>query len=140
MIMAIAFLLVMATIAALMISLTTQTTKRGADMYFEEQAHLLAKSATEYALLAISGHNRATDSCINEINATYDGIYDIDTKIRYIGLASLGGTCDGDDSLIDSIETPESNGTVMIDVYVTVPETQTGSEPVRFHRRTLQKP
>lgn len=144
---AIAFLLVMATIAALMVSMTTLTTKRGTDLYFQEQAHLLAKSATEYALLAISGHSiPATGNCINRINSTYDGIYDINTTIRYIGrgFPSAPGACDmlkyasGGD--INNILTDESNGTVIIDVYVTAPSDQTGAERVKFHRRTMQKP
>ncbi len=135
------------TLLAFMVSMTAQTSKRGADIYFEEQAHLLAKSATEYALLAISGHDRnGTTQCITSTPAVHllDGagnaVYEVNTTIRYIGLASIGGTCAGTNSLIDNIVTPESNGTVVIDVYVTVPTAQTGMEPVRFHRRTMQKP
>jgi len=142
---AIAFLLIMATIMGLMLSMSAQTSKRGADLYFQEQAHMLAKSATEFALLAISGHNRATD-CVNYINSSYDGIYDINTTIRYIGnglpsapdcnlLSDTAGTP------INAIETNTSNGTVIIDVYVTLSATATAmSEEIRFHRRTMQKP
>ncbi len=144
---AIAFLLVMATIAGLMVSMTSLTSKRGVDLYFQEQAHLLAKSATEYALLAISGHSIATTgNCINSIDSSYDGIYDINTEIRYIGsgFPTTAGACDmlqyagGGD--INNIVTAESNGTVIIDVYVTAPSDETGAERVRFHRRTMQKP
>ena len=138
---AIAFLLIMATILALMVSMTTLTTKRGADLYFQEQAHLLAKSATEFAMLAISGYDRnVTTRCINQINSQYPNVnpvYDINTTIRYIG---LGSVCDASNNYINNIVTPESNGTVLIDVYVNVPASVTGAEPVRFHRRTLQKP
>jgi hypothetical protein len=145
---AIAFLLVMATIAALMVSMTTLTSKRGTDLYFQEQAHLLAKSATEYALLAISGHSIAsTGNCINTINATYGDIYDINTTIRYIGngFPTIAGACDmlkyaNGINDVNDIQTAESNGTVIIDVYVTAPSDQTGAERVRFHRRTMQKP
>ncbi len=136
---AIGFLLVMATLMALMVSMTALTTKRGADLYFQEQAHLLAQSATEYALLAISGHSiAATGNCINQINSTYDGIYNINTTIRYIGNGfPAAPNCN---MLTNTIQTPESNGTVLIDVYVTAPSSETGAEPVRFHRRTMQKP
>lgn len=135
---AIAFLLVMATIMGLMVSMTAKTTKRSADIYFQEQAHLLAKSATEYALLAISGHDRTTD-CINQINSTYPAVnpvYNINTTIRYIGDAFPAGC----NMLVNDIVTPESNGTVLIDVYVTTNNTVGLNEPVRFHRRTMQKP
>ena len=143
---AIAFLLIMMTIMALMVSLTSQSSKRGADLYFQEQAHLLAKSATEFALLAISGHERnatvgAVNGCVNQINSQYPAvnpIYDINTTIRYFGLGGLGGPCN---SFVDNIATPESNGTAIIDVYVTLDSAQAGTdEEVRFHRRTMQKP
>lgn len=140
MLAAIAFLLVMASIAALMVSMTALTTKRGVDLYFQEQAHLLAKSATEYALLAISGHSiSATGNCINAIDSSYDGIYDINTSISYFGngFPTTPGACN---MLSNSIQTDESNGTVIIDVYVTAPSDETGAEQVRFHRRTMQKP
>ena len=147
---AIAFLLIVATIMAIMLSMTALTTKRGVDIFFEEQAHLLAKSATEHALLAISGHeHNVTTQCINSINSNYlvDGggnaVYQIQTNIRYFGLDAYGGTCAGNNSITDGglpIYTPESNGTIIIDVNVTVPTLQTQAEPVRFHRRTMQKP
>lgn len=142
---AIAFLLIMATIMAMMLSMTAQTSKRGADLYFQEQAHMLAKSATEFALLAISGHERnATAGCVTRINSQYPNvnpIYDINTTIRYIGLSGFGGTCAGTNSFIDNIATPESNGTVLIDVYVTLDAATAGTtEDIRFHRRTMQKP
>ena len=138
---AIAFLLIVATLMAIMLSMTSLTTKRGADIFFEEQAHLLAKSATEHALLSISGHeHNITTQCINTINSSYLGTYNINTTIRYFGMAALGGTCANNNSIADTIVTPESNGTIIIDVYVTIPSAQTGSEPVRFHRRTMQKP
>ena len=141
---AIAFMLVMATILALMVMETSQTTKRGADVYFQEQAHMLAKSATEYALLAISGHDRiANNDCVNQIRTSYPAvnpIYDINTTIRYIGFnnAGFGANCN---RYVGSIRTPESNGTVIIDVYVELDAAATStSEALRFHRRTMQKP
>ncbi len=145
MIIAIAFLIIMAVLMALMLRMTSLTTKQSGDIYFQEQAHLLAKSATEFTLLAISGHNRALGNCLTQINIQYpaagaQAIFDINTTIRYIGLAGLAGTCDGTDSLIDNIVTPESNGTIMIDTYVTTSANVNLTEPVRFHRRTMQKP
>ena len=145
MLLAIAFLLVTAVLMAIMINMTAQTTKRTGDIYFQEQAHLLAKSATEFTLLAISGHDRDANDCITNINIQYpqagaQAIFDINTTIRYIGLAGLGGTCAGTNSLVDNIITPESNGTILIDTYVTTTANVNLTEPVRFHRRTMQKP
>ncbi len=145
MLIAIAFLLVTAVLMAIMVNMTAQTTKQTGDIYFQEQAHLLAKSATEFTLLAISGHDRAGGNCLTNINIQYPGagtnsIYDINTSIKYIGLAGLGGTCDNLDSLVDNIATAESNGTIIIDTYVTTSANVNLTEPVRFHRRTMQKP
>ena len=145
MLLAIAFLLVTAVLMGIMINMTAQTTKRTADIYFQEQAHLLAKSATEFTLLAISGHDRAAGNCLTSVNIQYpeagaQAIFDINTTIRYVGLAGLNGTCDGADSLIDNILTPESNGTILIDTYVSTSANVNLTEPVRFHRRTMQKP
>ena len=141
MLMAIAFLLITAVLMAIMVNMTAQTTKRNADIYLQEQAHLLAKSATEFVLLAISGHNRAVNSCLTKINiVSPSGNFDINTTIRYIGLADLGVNCAGENSLIDSILTPESNGTILVDTYVTTTPLAGVTEPVRFHRRTMQKP
>lgn len=150
MIIAIAFLLITAILMAIMINMSAETTKRTGDIYFQEQAHLLAKSATEFALLAISGHNRAANSCLRSINIEYPAagalsIFDINTTIRYIGLEDLGGTCQTQSainpaSLVSTISTPESNGTIIIDTYVSTSANVNLTEPIRFHRRTMQKP
>ena len=141
MIVAIAFLLITAVLMAIMVNMTALTTKRTTDIFFQEQAHLLAKSATEFVLLAISGHNRGTGAqsdCVTSINIQYpDAVtpfYDINTTIRYIGL-----DCSAN-SLVSTISTPESNGTIIVDTYVTTTPTVNLTEPVRFHRRTMQKP
>ena len=149
-IIAIAFLLISAVLMAIMINMTAQTTKRTGDIYFQEQAHLLAKSATEFALLAISGHNRAGGNCISSIITEYPAagagsIFDINTTIRYIGLEDLGSTCQSQSaidptSVTSTISTPESVGTVIIDTYVTTSANVNLTEPIRFHRRTMQKP
>jgi hypothetical protein len=141
MLIAIAFLLITAVLMAIMVNMTAQTTKRTADAYLQEQAHLLAKSATEFALLAVSARDRNINGCINQINITGpSGNFDINTTIRYIGLSGLGGTCSGTGSFIDTIVTPESNGTILIDTYVTSTAIARVNEQIRFHRRTMQKP
>lgn len=144
MVMAIWILVAMTSMMALMLSFSSQTLNQTTAIHTKEQAQLLSKSATEYALLAISGHDRTVSgSCINHINATYSpgGInqFDINTTIRYIGLGALGGTCD-DLPGADNINTLESEGTIIIDTYVTS-KTQSLSDPIiRYHRRTIQKP
>ena len=126
-------MITIATLMALMLSLTSTTTKQTSDIYVNEQTKLLAKSATELALLAISGHNNAIN-CIENINFTFENNYEVNTSIYYIG---NNLPCTPSHLFSNTISTPESNGTVIIDTYVTF---KGSSEPIRYHRRTLQKP
>jgi len=135
MIMAIAFLVVIAGMMALMLNMSSLANKRTGHIYFTEQAQLLAKSATEFALLAISGHDRGAGDCVESTTSTYGGYFNINTTIRYIGLP---GVCAN--TFIGAINTPESIGTVLIDVYVTSNNTLNIGNTIRYHRRTIQKP
>ena len=151
MIMAIAFLVIIAGMMATMMNMSTVTTKRTENMYFKEQAQLLAKSATEFAVLAISGHNKlANTNCVTNIASQFGApaYFNIQTTIRYIGLpgAPIGSTCANYINtplpLVPATNiAPESQGTVLIDVFVTSIDAQLNlNQPVAFHRRTLQKP
>jgi len=159
MIMAIGFLVIIAGLMATMVNLTSVTTKRTEHMYFKEQAQLLAKSATEFALLAISGHDRAAagftnSSCIQTISSNFPAAngatvpyFNINTSIRYIGLQNVdpAGTCATNTYIPDpggaNSFAPESEGMVLIDVYVRSIESELSlDQPIAFHRRTLQKP
>jgi hypothetical protein len=135
-IMAIAFIVLVATIGALALSFSTQTSRQTGDVYLRAQAELLAISATEYALLAISAHDiAANNNCINTIEAAYDN-FEIDVTMQYIG----NGLPVGCNILngAGSIATIDSNVTVLMDTIVE--STFTDREPIRIHRRTLQKP
>ncbi len=140
-IMAIAFLVIIAGLMATMMNISSVANKRTEHLYFKEQAQLLAKSATEFALLAISGHDRTGGSCIQTITSQFPAAapyFNINTTIRYIGLNALGGTC-ATNSYINAVTTTQSEGSVLIDVYVT--SLNIGmDETISYHRRTIQKP
>ncbi len=135
---AIFLMVLVAVLLMLSLSISSQTIKQTGDLYLKEQAQLLAKSSTEFALLAISAHDNRVD-CINQIHLDYPGegtkLFDIDMTLYYIG-AGLPATCN---LLENSIATRESNGTVMIDTVVSYTDPAT-DEQVRFYRRTIQKP
>lgn len=144
MIMAIAFLVIVAGMMAIMLNMSSLANKRTGHIYFTEQAQLLAKSATEFALLAISGHDRgAANPCIQTVTSTYPAVnpfFDITTTIRYIGLGGLGGTCAAN-SFVNAINTTQSVGTVLLDVTVTSRDNILNlGNTIRYHRRTIQKP
>ena len=142
MIMAIFFMILIATLLSYMLSSTTETGKRTTNIYLNDQAQLIAKSAVEYALLRVSGVDRTTSACLEKFNAQYspDGLplLDINVSINYFG---FGDTCADlfAAGTVGNIQTAESNGTMMIDVYVSDNPSLQLSEPIRYHRRTLQK-
>ena len=131
---AIIFLVLIATISALSIALSTQSVKQTSDIYLKSQAELLLRSGTEYALLAMSGHNY-NNSCLNSINMTYNNQFDINVSIMYIGKGLPAGC----QTLDNNISTTDSNRTVIIDTIVST-EANIATEPIRLHRRTIQKP
>ncbi|WP_373033677.1 type II secretion system protein [Sulfurovum sp.] len=138
MIMAIFFMILIATLLSYMLSTTSETAKRTTNVYLNEQAQLLAKSAVEYAILRVSGQDRSGGTCVNSFNAQYpEGtpMFDINVSIQYIGFGGLSGC----NNYIGTIATPESNGTMLIDVYVSDNASLNLSEPISYHRRTLQK-
>jgi hypothetical protein len=135
MIMAIAVIVIMATIMALSLSMTATTTKRTVDLYTYEQSILLSKSATEYALLRIAQDGPC--SHINDLNFNQDSIYDINITNRYVYTNPLPAGCPADTIVV---QTPEQNGSVIMDVTVSVPTTaNVTTEPIRFFKRTIQK-
>jgi len=137
MIMAIAVIVVLAGIMTLSLSLTAQTTKRTADLYLYEQAILLSKSATEYALLRIGLANPCT---IKNINFTHKDIYDINISLKYI--YTEDATCDNagnSDARYFNVQTDEQNGSVLVDVIVTTNDNAQIGEPIIYFRRSLNK-
>lgn len=130
-IMAIAVIVIIGTIMALNMALTAQTTKRTSDLYLYEQTMLLSKSATEYALLRIAQSNPCA---YTGESFTQDSFYNIDISVQYIYTA---GVCLAQYA---TVTTPEQNGSVLLDVTVTVPNNiNVTTEPIRYFRRTIQK-
>ncbi|MDD3324958.1 MAG: type II secretion system protein [Sulfurospirillaceae bacterium] len=137
---AMVFLILVATISALSIALSSQTAKQTGDIFLKSQAELLAKSATEYALLASSGHEvNATTGCLNSINLYYPELanwtHEANISIMYIGSGLPAGCV----QLGGDIATADSNRTVIIDTLVST-NPAISNEPIRLHRRTIQKP
>ena len=133
MIMAIAVIVIVSTIMALSLKMTATTNKRTLDIFLYEQAVLLSQSATEYALLEIAEDG----PCSNQsINFTQD-IYDINISLQYVYTAPIPAGCPSPGTII--IQTPEQDGSVIMDVTVSVNDENVTSEPIRFFRRSVQK-
>jgi type II secretory pathway pseudopilin PulG len=142
---AIIFIVLIATIGALALSLSTQSVKQTGDLYLQTQADLLAQSGTELALLAFSAHDiNATNGCVNTVLAQYpdntDPIFNIEVSIQYLGRGLPNGAGGGNcDLLSNAVATDDSNITLIMDTVVTS-VAGIATEPIRIHRRTLQKP
>lgn len=136
---ALIFLILIATISALSISLSTQSVKVTSDIFLKSQAELLSKSATEYAILAMSGHDY-TANCLESINMRYpentNYTHEANVTITYIG---NNLTCNANAILSNALDTNDSNRTVIIDTVVST-NPAISTEPIRIHRRTIQKP
>ncbi|MGC9350615.1 MAG: type II secretion system protein, partial [Sulfurovum sp.] len=101
---AIFLIVLMASIAVYVMSLSGKIAKETTAQYKKEQAMLLAKSYTELAIMAVTANDRnGTGQCITNINAnvgsnnpiaTGEG-YQVRTRIAYIGADSDIGTCSG---------------------------------------------
>ena len=144
---AIIFIVLVASIAALALSFSSFTTKQTSDLFLREQAELLVQSGTEFALLAISGHQiNAANGCLNSINSQYPqagaaAIFDINITINYLGNGLAAASNNNCNILSDTVVTADSNITVIIDTIVsTNTDNNISTEPIRLHRRTIQKP
>lgn len=136
MMLAISVMVVMATILALSLSLTNETTKQTTDIYLYEQATFISKSAAEYALFQIAQRGPC-DTNASWRNFTQDSIYDVSIDLIYIYSNPSPCTNANDEYFV--INTPESSGIVLMDITVSINDTTIASEPIRYFRRTLQK-
>lgn len=134
-VMAIAVIVIISTIMALSLSLTRTTSKKTTDLYLYEQSALLAKSATEYALLQISQNPPCS---YNGGTFTYDTIYDITISVEYIYDNTTACTTNGGTQYA-TVTTPEQSGSALIDVAVGINNSTISTEPIRYFRRTMQK-
>ena len=131
MITAIFVMVLIATV--MMVMMTTTSAEKTANIYLKEQTHLVARSATEYALLAASAHDFENDGCLETVEMDV-GVYDAEVRFYYIG-NGLG--CAAAHTIDDSIATADSNGTVIMDTVVSYP--LGNGQEARYARRTLQK-
>jgi len=138
-------ILLLSLISSYIFYASSSIAKEGGIQYQQEQARLLARSYTEYAVLAISGNNRNT-TCIDEIEAdigspiTGQG-YKIKINITYIGNNKYTSTCSH--KAFTLADTDEDTLSVILDVYVKYKDSLHPfilNAPWQvYHKRSLQK-
>jgi len=123
--------------------------KIGNLQYQKEQAMLLARSYTEYAILAIQGHDRdATTNCVETISANIGSNpnngngYRVRVVINYIGNSKYLTHCNNILAELDDNNSPDTL-MALIDVYVEYKDLlhfdRTNAPWITFHKRSLQK-
>jgi hypothetical protein len=129
MLFAIIFLVILGTLGALMMNFSSLSLKQTSDLYLGLEEKLKAKSATEYAIMALESRDFTKDGCINkiDINGT---IFDVNMTFHYF-LTECPSDCN-----CSTISTKESNGTVLINTYVN----SKVMPHIRYFRQTIQKP
>lgn len=133
---AIFVLVIMGSLLTLVSNLSGKIVTETTAQYRKEQAALLAKSYTEYAILAIQGHQmNAGTSCLRTITANINSLdgsinanavdrgegYYVEVKMQYVGLPatiSCGVINTGFGSLGNLGATTSNDISVVIDVYV----------------------
>lgn len=87
-ILAIIFILLVASIGALSMSISSSSAKTSVNLFIHEQAKLLADGAVEYAIMKVQQNNFA-DTCVDEIEINYPNgtspTFKANISITYIG-------------------------------------------------------
>jgi hypothetical protein len=158
MMMAVVVMVVMLGVSAMVFSLSNKVVFATTTQYHKEQAILLAKSYTEYTLMAVTANLGTTGgtTCLNGVRGDIEGIalggvaggdvesgmgYRVETRVSYIG---NGLNCTN--VLNTAAITRNGSPSIVIDVYVSYRDTSmhqsNTSYPspwMTYHRRTLQK-
>ena len=125
------FIVILATIGIMSLQFAGSTTKHTADTSMDMRAELMLRSATEFAIMAMQGHNY-NNGCLEHINLS-DTFFDANITFHYF-LTSCPSDCNGYCSLIT---TKDTNGSALI--YVTV-KSKNPTFHIRKVRFTLQNP
>lgn len=135
MIMAIFVVVLVAMGGVLLMRGGAQESKAVGDNYLRAQAQLLAKSATEYAVMRVQGFNAG--GCLNELNINVNDangapMFNVVVTMNYsFRGAAPGGAC----NVLAQNTGKES--TVLMDVTV-VTDNNISTEPIRVHERSWQ--
>jgi len=142
MITAIFVILLMASVGAFIMNLSGKMVKGTVAQFQREQSMLLAKSYTEYAIMAVTANDHKSASCLNNITGNYGGSdgYNINVNISYIGNSDLHSNCT---PLSTAVITPKSPLNIIVDVSVSYKELDhplgASAPDITYHRRSLQK-
>ena len=136
---AIFFVVIASSICMLALSIASTSVKQNSEIYLREQSELVARAATEYAMLAIISNDfyKTGAVCIgdknNPIKGEFGELFTFEVFVKYFG--DMGEACKDKEAVI--VKGP-NQGTVLLDVFVSS-KGEKATNPINFHKRTLQK-
>lgn len=138
-IMAIFFVVIIATLGMLSLNFSTKTGKQTVNIYLREQAELYAKSAIDFTVLAMQ-RNDYSKNCLDNLTLKFDDTFSANVDVIYLDSAMTGcKNRSGGAVSTYSVKSGKGDNMAILDVVVsTVPGIS--PEPIRFHRRTIQRP
>ena len=134
---AIFFVVIASSICMLALSIATTSVRQNSEIYLREQSELVARAATEYAVLAVLSNDfyKAGAVCIgdknNPIKGEFGELFTFEVFVKYFGDM---GVCSGDAVAVTGL----NQGTVLLDVFVSSKPGK-ATNPINFHKRILQK-
>ena len=139
---AIVVIVLMASVGAFVMSLSGKMVKTTTAQFQREQAMLLAKSYTEYAIMAVMT-NDVSSHCLDNITGSALRDYHITVNISYIGNSTRvpnTGTKACTNILSNAVTFSKSPINIIVDVYVRYKDLDSGNTNwITYHKRTLQK-
>ncbi|MBA1420459.1 MAG: type II secretion system protein [Epsilonproteobacteria bacterium] len=145
-------IVIMSAVGIMVMSTAGKITKETTAQFQREQSMLLAKSYTEYAIMAVMSNDRAgSGQCINTItsndifNLFSNGGYNAKVEIAYISngnndVVPLNDVNGCSRILSDAAITPGSSLNIILDVYITYKDLDNpDNQNISYHKRTLQK-
>jgi Tfp pilus assembly protein PilV len=138
-------LIIMLLVSALMVAVVKFAfinVTHTSDSYLQQRAQLFMQSAIENAVMAIEGYDRKKKgNCLRKINFT-DG-KKFDANITILRYYCYDGNCscsssDVSSGLVKPVNTPQSNGYVLMDVVVV--NKNSNLKRIRLEKVTLQRP
>jgi hypothetical protein len=162
MLMAVSVMVTMMALSALVFTMSAKIVKSTATQYQKEQSILLAKSYTELAILAVSGNDNTTGTCVENINGDVGNVIigntnegDVNSGMGYrvsVNIFYIGNDLSCNNSRILNTAPIITKGTgdinispnIIVDVYVRYRDINehltTGiSHWITYHKRTIQK-
>ncbi|GAX88116.1 conserved hypothetical protein [Lebetimonas natsushimae] len=125
------FVIFVAVIGVMSLEFASSTNRHTSNVALNTRAELLSRAATEYAILAMHGHDYK-NNCLKHTNITGDSFFDINITYYYFFT-----DCNTSECNCSKIDTADTNGSALIYVTVTSKNPKFHIRKVRF---TLQNP